>query len=261
MQHSFLTRVGSRWGLVFLSVGLVMSLGQAQETVLSVAVESSLRNVMRDLVTRWAEENTQVEISVANSRTLQTQLEKGAPFDLLITADAESRLVLEAAQKIDKAAQVKVARNRLVIYGHKPLTPDEEPEWFQLVMGEWEKIALADPTMNASGRAGQAALEKRKLWDGAKTKLRLMPTEEAALTEAKRNLADATLVYYSDVAQLQIPGFQIYDLDPADYPALSYTAVLVTGSAKKAQAQLFLDFATSAEARPIWESWGFWAPQ
>jgi molybdate transport system substrate-binding protein len=261
MPNSFLARIAGRWSVVFLSAGLILGTVRAQETVLSVAVETSLRNVMRDLVVRWAEENTQVEISVANSRTLQAQLEKGAVFDLLITADAESRLVLEAAQKIDKAAQVKVARNRLVIYGHKPLTPDEEPEWFQLLAGEWDKMAMADPAMNASGRAGQAVLEKRKLWDGAKAKLRLTPTEEAALTEAKRNLADAALVYYSDVAQLQVPGFQIYDLDPADYPALSYTAVLVTGSTKKARAQLFLDFATSAEARPIWESWGFWAPQ
>jgi ABC-type molybdate transport system substrate-binding protein len=120
---------------------------------------------------------------------------------------------------------------------------------------------MPDPDQTVSGRAGQAALEKRKLWTLVKAKTQLTPNENASLDLIKRNQVEATIMGYSNVSNLKIPGWQVYDVDPADYPALNYQAVVAANSPRKNAAQAFQRFMTSAEAKPVWEKYGFWAPQ
>lgn len=95
-------------------------------------------------------------VSHGSTGLLYAQISAGAPFDVLMAADAE-----RPAQLVKDGKALKVgtyALGRLVLVGREDFTKDSVKDDFA-----GRTVALADPTVAPYGRAATVAMERLKL--------------------------------------------------------------------------------------------------
>ena len=78
-----------------------------------------------------------------------------------------------------------------------------------------------------------------------------------SLVAAQKEQDDAVFVYKTDAALVKLPGFEVLPLGSDDAPPVFYTAAVSRLAKNPAQARAFIDFCTSAAAKPIWAKYGF----
>jgi molybdate transport system substrate-binding protein len=227
---------------------------------LNVAVETSLRDVAKDLAQLWADghEDTDVELSVTSLTGLQAELAKNSsgwdvvivPGDALIQSLAKNKLLAADSLKYP-------ARNHLVLWGRNPLVTDEELDWDDLFEQEWRAVAVGDLEKTATGKLAQNLLEKHKLWDSLKPLVKTVPVERAALDLVRAGKVDAAFLWASDARNFKQAGWRAYALEGADVRSVLCGAGIVSGSSQATMAREFLELLVSAQARPVWGAAGF----
>src|SRR6185295_12861881 len=109
-----------------------------------------------------------VELVFGASGTLARQIQEGAPFEVFLAADEEfPHQVAKAGLARD--AGVVYAVGRLVVFAAKgsPLSVDERLEGLGRLVkaGGVGRFSIANPDVAPYGRAAEAVLRKRGLWD------------------------------------------------------------------------------------------------
>jgi molybdenum ABC transporter molybdate-binding protein len=235
----------------------------APEAGPSVAVlaDSSLKSALQELAQAWADtqpDGPLMPITLTNAATIRSQLQSNPAWDVVIDADLDDVKVLTDQGLLAADGQRPLARNTLVIYGRSPLVRADQPDWFDLVGGEWKKVALGNPDLTASGRVARHALQKHDLFDDDHKPLyTLAGTEALAIQTVERDQADAVFAYRTDLAGVAVPGFEIMPLDSADAPPVFYTAAVGRLARDPARAHAFIEFCAGDAARPIWTKYGF----
>jgi molybdate transport system substrate-binding protein len=228
---------------------------------ITVLADSSLRNVLQELAQTWADNqptNPQMPLTLTNAATMRTQLESNPTWDVVISADMDDMKAMTDKGLLAPDGQHSLARNTLVIYGRKALVKDDELDWFDLVGTEWKKVALGNPDLTASGRAARRALQKHDLFNDDHKKIwAYAPTEATALQIAERDQADAVFVYRTDLAGIQLPGFDVFPLSSVDAPPIFYTAAVGRLAKNPDAARAFAAYCGSEAAREIWAKYGF----
>ena len=228
---------------------------------LAIIADSSLKQVLQELAQGWADSqdsSPQVPLTLTNAGTLRAKVMSGSTWDLVISADVEDVKAMTDKGALAADGQRSLARNTLVIYGRKALMKDDELEWFDLTGTEWEKVALGNPDLVASGRVAKRALQKHDLLDDDHKKVYVYaPTEVLALAVAQREQADAVFVYKTDVTQVNLPGFEVFPLKTEDAPPIFYTAAVCRSAKNPAQARAFIDYCASEAGKAIWAKYGF----
>ena len=130
--------------------------GQTNEQLL-LAVASNFAEPARSLADRFATDTgIAVRISTASTGTLYAQIVNGAPFDVLLAADAERPALLESAGKALPDSRRTYAVGQLVLW--YPSAADSQcarpPE-----SDELRRIAMANPSTAPYGMAAQQTLE------------------------------------------------------------------------------------------------------
>ena len=120
-------RYGVAWLLFVLGVSLGPVSPAAAETI-RVFAAASLNEAFGDIAALYKEQNPgdDVELNVAGSQVLRTQIEEGAPADVFASADHVHMDALRAVKLVDGPADF--ARNKLVV-----VTPKDEPKVRHLV--------------------------------------------------------------------------------------------------------------------------------
>ena len=223
--------------------------------------ESSLKEVLQELAQTWADNqdnSPQVPLTLTNSGTLRSKIESGTVVDVIISADVDDVKAMTDEGLLFADGQHSLARTTLVVYGRKALVKDDDLDWFDLVGTEWKKVALGTPDQVASGRAAKRALQKHGLIsDDNKEVFVYAHTDALALAVVQREQADAVFAYRTDVAKLNLHGFDIIPIKTEDAPPIFYTAAVDKLSKNPAQARAFIDFCSSEAARAIWVKYGF----
>jgi len=232
---------------------------RAETTALAIAADSSLRNALKELTQAWANSrnNGEVELELANDGALRDGIEKGQAWDVIILANPNTIKTLTASGSLQPAGQKPVAKNELVVLGHKPLITDEELEWNDLIDQEWTGVAMGDPEKVASGFYAVSAMQKRGVDKKMKSAPVLGGDDRDALANAQRDETDAVFLFRTDLPEPAIPGYDVFKIDPADYPPIIYTAALPKNSRQPALAADFIAFLQSKTAREIWKKWNF----
>jgi molybdate transport system substrate-binding protein len=116
------------------------------------------------------------------------------------------------------------------------------------------RIVTGDVHAVPVGRYAKAALEKLGIWTSVERKLAMAENVRAALALVARGEAPLGIVYETD-ARIE-PKVKIVGTFPADsHPPIVYPAALTTNA--KPMAEQYLAFLHSAEAKKIFESYGF----
>jgi molybdate transport system substrate-binding protein len=227
----------------------------------TVLADSSLKNVLQELAQAWADtqpDGPQMPITLTNAATERSQLQSNPAWDVVLDADLDDTKAMTDQGLLAVDGQRSLARNTVVILGRAALVKADQPDWFDLVGGEWKKVALGNPDLTASGRVARHALQKHDLFGGDHKGLyTLAGTEALALQVVEKDQADAVFVYRTDLAGVALPGFEVTTLSSDDAPPVFYTAAIGRLAKDPARARAFIEFCASETARPIWLKYGF----
>ena len=261
MDSSVMTRW--RWLAVIALLASVSAAVGAQRPP-TIAAAANLNFALMEVADRFARDTGQrVELVFGASGTLTRQIQDGAPFEMFLAADEEFPNRLSAAG-LTRDAGVVYAVGRLVLFAPagSPLTLDERLDGLTqlLKQGGVRRFAIANPDVAPYGRAAEAALRKRGLWDAIRPHLVMGDTIAQAAQFATTGNAVGGLIAYSLVLA---PGFGDrgkYVLIPdADHPPLRQRMVLLKKAG--AVATQFYEYVQSAAARAILRRHGFAVPQ
>jgi molybdate transport system substrate-binding protein len=230
----------------------------------TVAAAANVNFALAEIADRFAKTNgTRVEIVFGSSGTLTRQIMDGAPFELFLSADEEFPNKLTAAGLTRDAGAV-YAVGRLAIFAPSgsPLGVDERLDGLAglLKAGTVGRFAIANPDVAPYGRAAEAVLRKRGLWDSIRPHLVMGETIAQAAQFATTGNASGGIVAYSLVLA---PGFadrgKYAVLPDADHPPLRQRMVLMKRASLPVER--FYKYLQAEPARAILRKHGYGVPQ
>jgi len=238
---------------------LLLALASPAGAELLVSAAASLSDALPEVARAWeASGGEKVAFNFGASSTLVSQIEAGAPVDLIFTADEETMGRLEVAKLLVDATRRPLLANRLAV-----VVPEGSSYRISsaadLARPEVKRLALGDPTAVPAGKYARRWLEGLGLW--ASVEARVVPTlnVRAALAAVAAGEADAGIVYATDVRALA--GVELaFEVPAAEGPRIVYPAAVVGSSKRAAAARDFLDFLAGGAAQAILGRFGFAAP-
>lgn len=236
----------------------------AEQKPALVAAAANLNFALAEIGRRFTEERgLKIEFVFGASGMLTRQITDGAPFELFLAADEEFPRQLAAAG-LTRDAGVVYAIGRLVIFAPNgsPLTVDERLDGLATLAkgGRLTRLAIANPGVAPYGRAAEAVLRKRGLWDLVRPKLVLGDSIAQAAQFATTGNAAGGLIAHSLVLS---PGFKdrgaFAVIPEGDHPPLRQRMVLMKRAGQGADE--FYRYLQGEAARSIFVKHGYGVPQ
>ena len=234
-------------GRVTLTVGAASSLSQAMPDIAALfeAAEASRSGV-------------RVQLSFGASGALLQQAARGAPLDVLASADLETLAQARERGLLAEGAPRVFATNRLVLVVPAVPGPGTAPAvqaLADLADPRVQRIALGLPASVPAGRHAQQALQAAGLWPAVQARVVRTASVRQALDYVARGEVDAGFVYATDAAL--VPGrvrvvTQVPTVSPVAYPA-----AVLAASAHPARARAFVDFLVDPAAQGVLVARGF----
>jgi molybdate transport system substrate-binding protein len=242
------------------------------ERTLRVFAASSLDAALPALIERFeaGRPGVEVETVFGGSQLLATQVEEGAPADVLLAANRAQAERLDAAglagRLLPFAANALVA----VVPAESPLASYEE----LAAPGVRIAVGAADVPVGALTRTALALLDPAVAEGLADNVVTEDPNVRIVLSRVELGEADAALVYETDAARGRAPGgaaLRALPL-PGSVPLNEYVAVLLASAGAggaadpgrdadaDADGAAFLDFLAGEEAQALLRAAGFRPP-
>lgn len=242
---------------------LFLPLALRAEEPPAIAAAADLKFAVTEIAERFtAETGRQVKISFGSSGNFARQIEQGAPFQLFLCAD-ESYVARLAAQGLTTDDGTLYAIGRIVIFvpTGSPVRADADLGGLEAALrdGRLERLAIANPEHAPYGRAAREALQKAGIWEQALPKLVLGENASQAAQFATSGSAQAGIIPYSLALAPAVATRGTYALIPEDWHRpLRQRMVLLQGAGDTARR--FYEYLRQAEARAIFERYGFSLP-
>ena len=241
---------------------LIAGCGEGQsgtrERTLRVLAASSLDDVLPRVVELFETERPGVEVAVVfgGSQLLATQIEEGAPADVLLSANRLQAQRLVAAAGATRSLGFAANALAVVVREGSPIASVEalaEP-------GRRVAVGAPDVPVGALTRSALALLDAEL---AARIRANIVtedPSVRLVLSRVETGEADAAFVYETDARRGSArDGEALRALHlPAGLPANEYVAVVLAGAG--ADAKAFADFLASEGVWRLLEAAGFRAP-
>jgi molybdate transport system substrate-binding protein len=230
---------------------------------LRVAAAADLQYVLTDLSAQYEKQTgAKLSISYGSSGNFFAQIQNGAPFDLFLSADINyPKKLIAAGLAVSDSLQIYAAgRLALWLPPDSPLDP-AAAGLKTLLDPRIQKIAIANPEHAPYGRAAVAALQNAGLYDQLKPKLVFGENISQAAQFVQSGSAQAGLIALSLALSPAMQSGKRWDIPADSYPPFEQAVVLLKSSPNKQPAASFLAFLKSAQARDIFERYGFRVPR
>lgn len=260
------TATGSLFALLSLAtvLGFAWATRPAAHKPPAIAAAANLNFALNEIADAFAHASgTRVELVFGSSGTLARQIRDGAPFELFLAADEQFPNQLAAAGLTRDAGAV-YAIGRLVVFAPtgSPLAVDPRLEGLAKLTkdGGVSRFAIANPDVAPYGKAAEAVLTKRGLWDTIRPRLVLGDTIAQAAQFATTGNAVGGLIAYSLVLAPDFGDRGTYAVIPdEDYPRLRQRMVLLKRATPIAAE--FYDYVLGDAAGAIFRKHGYAVPQ
>jgi len=244
---------------LFVTVLGVVLAGPAAAAPVTVAVASNFSRTAEELGRQYTESthNEVVFISGASGK-LYAQIENGAPFDVLLSADADRPRQLEEKGLAVAGSRFTYAYGRLVLWSANPSLKGKDCRK-ALTDIEFKHVAIANPKTAPYGVAAVAVLEK----------LNLGPAKLGVLLVQGENIAQTLQFVASGSAQLgfvalsQLRGGEApvgtceWEVPTSFHEPIEQQAVLLKRAGANAAAAGFLDFLRRDASRKVIADQGY----
>ena len=229
-----------------------------------IAAAANLSFALTEIADQFAkEEGTRVELAFAASGTLTRQIRDGAPFQMFLAADEDfpNQLTREGLTK-DPGVVYAVGRLAIFAPAGSPLPVDERLEGLAKLAkaGGVTRFAIANPEVAPYGRAAEAVLRKRGIWDAIRPRIVMGDTVSQAAQFATTGNAVGGLLALSLVLA---PGFGERGthavIPETDHQPLRQRMVLLKNAGAVATA--FYAYLQSEPARATFRKHGYGVPR
>jgi molybdate transport system substrate-binding protein len=232
---------------------------QSQRTgSITVSAAISLKDALAQLGPMYEKRvpGAKIVFNYGGSGTLEQQIEQGAPVDIFFSAATQQMDQLKAAGLVD-GTPVDLVTNSLVLIA--PADNDTLKTLDGLEAPFVKKIALGETKTVPAGMYAQESLQHLGLWGGVTPKVVFAKDVRAVLTYVETGNADAGFVYETDA--LTSKKVRVVTKVPDDTHApIVYPAAVLKNSKNPELAKAFLDFLAGADARLIFQEFGFAPP-
>jgi molybdate transport system substrate-binding protein len=267
VRHIASRRIGS-WGRLAILVGAIapgvlLNGPDPRAQSATVAAAADLKFALDEISSKFtAERHERVDIVFGSSGLLSRQIREGAPFEMFLSADEQFvNDLADAGLTRDRGALY--AMGRVVLYAPKgsPLVPDPELNGLRTLVqkGAVTKFAIANPAYAPYGRAAEAVLRKRGLWDALQPALVLGDNVAQAAQFASAGSTVGGIIAHSLVLTPPLRDAGRYALIPeADHPPLRQRMVLLKRVSPVTEH--FYEYLQTSGAREIFRRFGFALP-
>jgi molybdate transport system substrate-binding protein len=223
---------------------------------ITVSAAASLKDALTAIKDSFARAHSDVELMLnfGASGTLQLQIEQGAPADVFISAAPQQMDALAAKSLILAETRVDLLRNELVLI--VPSDSKGVTGFSDLANASVRVVAMGDPRSVPAGAYAQQVLAALNLADAVKGKTVLGTDVRQVLADVETGSADAGLVYATDAA-ISTRVRVVADAPANTHMPIVYPAAVLRSSAHADAAQIFIRYLQGAEARAIFQKYGF----
>jgi len=234
----------------------------AERAAVSIAAAGDLTFCLDELNAQFRKvhSNVTLTVTVGASGNFFAQIQRGAPFDVFLSADMNYPRELVRAGKADGKSLTRYAVGHIVLWTVKPHLVVTNGLGVLTNAGV-RKIAIASPEHAPYGRAAKAALEKAGLWNALQSRIVIGENIAQTAQFVESGNVDAGIVALSLVSAPKLKGVGAWWPVPEElHPRLEQGAVLTRRAETNAAARVYLDFLRSDEARAVFNRFGFRLP-
>jgi molybdate transport system substrate-binding protein len=223
----------------------------------TVAVAANFAAPAKVLAQRFAAQTGhKLVLSSGSTGKFYAQIRSGAPFEVLLSADAATPQRLEEEKLAVAGSAFTYAVGKLVLWSAK-LPVDENT----LRAGRFTRLAIANPKLAPYGAAAQEALVKLGLWPGLQPRLVVGENIAQAFQFVASGNADLGFIAFSQISEGGSSRGGSYWPVPASLHApIRQDAALLTRGSSNAAAREFLAFLRSEPARELIAGYGYHMP-
>ncbi len=244
----------------YLACSLLLALGLpaiAEADEVQVAVAANFLAPLQEIAKSFEKETGhQTLITSGATGQLFTQIQHGAPFEVMISADAKTPKKLVKNELALADSQFTYARGKLVLWSVDPALVDAGGA--VLTTGKFKHLAVANPKTAPYGTAAMEALDKLGLTASLKSKL----VEGENISQAKQFVdtgnAEVGFVALSQIykdGKITKGSAWVVPLDL--YAPLYQDAVLLKKGEDNPAATALLNYLKSDKAKAIMTTYGY----
>ena len=246
---------------LILTVLLLLPVLAASQERLTVAVASNFARTATEIADRFtAETGHLVQISAASTGKLYAQIINGAPYDILLAADAERPRLLEEAGLGVKGTRFAYAFGALVLWSRDPDVAAAGCR-AQLLHLDKKHLAIANPKIAPYGVAAREFLLDAGLWEQVRPRLVMGENILQTLQFVATGNASLGLIARSQTGIPALPSPTCEWVVPAHtYSPLEHQAILLQRAADKKAASAFLKYLRGPAGREQITGHGYLLP-
>ncbi len=255
-------RKGGQWRVLpaWLAVA-VLAAGHAMAGEVRIAVAANFTEPAKEIAAAFhARTGHDAILSFGSSGQFYTQITHGAPFEVLLSADADRPAQLEKDGVAVKGSRFTYAIGRLVLYSTTPGRVDAKAE--VLKRGDFRTLAIADPDTAPYGLAAVQTLTRLGVWDSVKART----VRGASITQAFQfvttGAADLGFVAQSQVINQTggQTGGSSWLVPAALHAPIVQQAVQLRAGSDNPAASAFIAWLKSPAARVVIQRYGYDLP-
>ena len=230
--------------------------------VLYIAAASDLVFCLDEMNTAFRKQapNADLKVTAGSSGNFFAQIKNGAPYEVYLSADMQYPKDLAKNGFAEAASLTPYAIGRVALWTINPHI-DVSRGLAVLTDPAVKRIAIANPEHAPYGRASKAAIEAAGLWNQVSARIVMGENISQTAQFVQTGNADAGLVALSLVKAPKMAGIGKYFLVPESvHQVLEQGAILTTTGAANQLARQYMQFLRSAQARVIFDRYGFTLP-
>ncbi len=252
------------WIAIALAIGTVglsrfvglPSQAQPSQTLL-ISAAASLQNALAKVDPFFMQRypNVKLKYNFGSSGALQQQIEQGAPVDVFISAGKKQVDALEQKGLILKGTRRNLLTNRLVLIVPKSSTLGITT-FRQLSQPSVKKIAVGEPRSVPVGQYTAEFFKNLGILNALKPKFVLGNNVRNVFAAVESGNVDAGVVYATD-ANISSQVRQVATAPSRLHSPIVYPLTVLKASQNSQVAQAYVQFLASAQARAIFQRYGF----
>lgn len=229
----------------------------------AIAAAANIKFALDDIVKNFtAETGLKVRVSYGSSGNFVAQIQHGAPFEMLLSADERYIHELQKAGFTrDEGVQYAVGRLALVAPKNSPLTLDVELTGLKALVatGQLDRFAIANPDHAPYGERARELLKKLGLWDDLQAKLILGENASQAAQFAISGSTQGGIIPLSLAIAPQFQALGHYLALPSELHAPLNQRMALMPNASSTTERFYL-YLQSDTARAVFTQYGFGLP-
>jgi molybdate transport system substrate-binding protein len=223
----------------------------------TVAVASNFSVPMRKIVQNFEiESGHKVRLSFGSTGGFYAQIKNGGPFQILVAADRETPSKLEKEALGVPGSSFTYAMGKLVLWSRKPNLVDQQGQI--LKVGQFQKLAIANPKLAPYGAAAMETLNKLGLLNELLSKLVQGENINQAFQYVETENAQIGFVAMSQIVdQSKLIQGSAWVVPAHLYAPIQQDAILLLSGQGNAAALALMAYLKSPQAKSIMTDYGY----